>query len=72
VIGIGDRTHRTLSSLPWSDADPYNPTGAESVYGDAPGVPATIADGAGHITPDSGYGPWPFATEWCLRTQPQG
>jgi uncharacterized protein len=28
-------------------------------------------EGAGHITPDTGYGPWPFATEWCLRTQPQ-
>jgi len=35
------------------------------------GVPATIVEGAGHITPDTGYGPWPIATEWCLRTQPQ-
>jgi serine hydrolase len=54
-----------------SDADPYNPMGAQSLYGDALGVPATIVEGAGHITPDTGYGPWPFATEWCLRTQPQ-
>lgn len=48
-----------------------NPMGAQFLYGDALGVPATIVEGAGHITPDTGYGPWPFATEWCLRTQPQ-
>jgi uncharacterized protein len=49
-----------------SDADPYNPAGAQSLYGDALGVTATIVEGAGHITPDTGFGPWPFAAEWCL------
>jgi predicted alpha/beta hydrolase family esterase len=49
-----------------SDDDPYNPAGAQSLYGDALGVTATIVEGAGHITPNAGYGPWPFATEWCL------
>jgi hypothetical protein len=49
-----------------SDADPYNPAGAESLYGDALGITATIVEGAGHITPDTGFGPWSFAAEWCL------
>jgi predicted alpha/beta hydrolase family esterase len=49
-----------------SDDDPYNPVGAQSLYGDPLGLTATIVAGAGHITPDAGYGPWPFATEWCL------
>jgi predicted alpha/beta hydrolase family esterase len=49
-----------------SDADPYNPAGAQSLYGDPLGVTATIVEGAGHITPDTGFGPWSFAAEWCL------
>ena len=53
-----------------SDADPYNPAGAQSLYGDPLGVAATIVEGAGHITPDSGFGPWPFAAEWCLDGRP--
>ena len=54
-----------------SDADPYNSAGAQSVYGDPLGVIATVVEGAGHITPETGFGPWPFATEWCLGGQPQ-
>jgi predicted alpha/beta hydrolase family esterase len=53
-----------------SDADPYNPAGAQALYGDPLGVAATIVEGAGHITPDSGFGPWPFAAEWCLDGRP--
>jgi predicted alpha/beta hydrolase family esterase len=49
-----------------SDADPFNPTGAQSLYGDPLAVSATIVEGAGHITPETGFGPWPFAAEWCL------
>jgi uncharacterized protein len=49
-----------------SDADPYNPAGAQATYGDPLGVTATIVPGAGHITPDTGYGRWPFALDWCL------
>lgn len=50
-----------------SDADPYNPAGAQGLYGDPLGVTATIIEGAGHITPDTGFGPWSFAVEWCLE-----
>jgi predicted alpha/beta hydrolase family esterase len=49
-----------------SDADPYNPAGAQSLYGDPLDVSATIVEGAGHITPGTGFGPWSFAAEWCL------
>jgi predicted alpha/beta hydrolase family esterase len=49
-----------------SDADPYNPSGAQSLYGDPLGVTATIVEGAAHITPDTGYGAWPYAAAWCL------
>lgn len=50
-----------------SDGDPYNPGGAQAMYGDPLGVRATVVHGGGHITPDDGYGPWPFIKTWCLR-----
>jgi uncharacterized protein len=49
-----------------SDADPYNPTGAQRLYGDPLGIRVDVLLGAGHITPDSGYGAWPAIEEWCL------
>ncbi len=48
-----------------SDADPYNPSGAQALYGDALGVTPVVFSGAGHITPESGYGPWSAAEDWC-------
>lgn len=48
-----------------SDADPYNGAGAQALYGDPLGVAANVCAGAGHITPDSGFGYWPFAEQWC-------
>ena len=48
-----------------SDADPYNPEGAQAAYGTALGVTADVIAGAGHVTPESGYGPWPYAEAWC-------
>jgi predicted alpha/beta hydrolase family esterase len=50
-----------------SDHDPFNPPGAQAMYGDPLGVEAHVFDGGGHITPDSGYGPWPFIEAWCLE-----
>jgi uncharacterized protein len=49
-----------------SDADPFNPQGAQVLYGDPLGVQTVVLPGAGHITPDSGHGPWPAIEEWCL------
>ncbi len=48
-----------------SDADPYNPAGAQRLYCDPLGIAATVIPGAGHISVDDGFGPWPFALEWC-------
>jgi hypothetical protein len=50
-----------------SDADPYNPPGAQELYGNPLGIRADVLVGAGHITPDSGYGPWPAIEEWCVE-----
>ncbi len=49
-----------------SDDDPYNPAGAQALYGEPLGVTATVFKGAGHITPETGFGRWPFASDWCL------
>ena len=57
-------------ALACSDRDPYNPAGAQAMYGDPLGVKARVFDGAGHITPDSGYGPWPFIKRLVLSGPP--
>ncbi len=49
-----------------SDADPYNPIGAQALYGDKFGIQTTVIPGAGHITPESGYGRWPWVEQWSL------
>ncbi len=48
-----------------SDADPYNTAGAQELYATPLGIHAAVLAGAAHITPDSGFGPWPFAEAWC-------
>ena len=48
-----------------SDNDPYNPYGAAALYATPLGVDLDIVAGAGHITPDDGYGPWPELEAWC-------
>lgn len=48
-----------------SDADPYNVRGAQASYGDRLAVDVEVVSGAGHITPDDGYGPWPEVESWC-------
>jgi uncharacterized protein len=59
-----------------SEADPYNAAGAQNIYAPALGAEVDIIAGAGHITPDTGYGPWPSAEAWCLdpanRLRPNG
>lgn len=48
-----------------SDADPYNPDGAQNQYATPLGLTADTFTGAGHITPADGFGPWPWAADWC-------
>lgn len=65
------RSARGELAIVCSDADPYNPPGAQALYGDPLGVQATIISGGGHITPDDGYGRWPLVEDWCLAAQPR-
>ncbi len=48
-----------------SDADPYNPRGAIERYAEPLGVPVDVIADAGHINPESGYGPWPAVERWA-------
>jgi uncharacterized protein len=58
---------RTGVRLVCSDADPYSTEGtAAGLYGVPLGLDSEVLPGAGHITVDDGYGPWPAALAWCL------
>jgi predicted alpha/beta hydrolase family esterase len=51
--------------------DPYCPEGAETLYGEPLGLPVDrLPDGARHINPEAGYGPWPAAEAWCRTGGP--
>jgi uncharacterized protein len=50
-----------------SDADPYCPEGAAARYADPLDLAVDQIPGAGHISVDDGFGPWPAALEWCLH-----
>lgn len=49
----------------YGDPDPYCPEGADVAYSGL-GLDTDHLPGAGHINPDSGYGPWLSVVEWCL------
>jgi predicted alpha/beta hydrolase family esterase len=59
----GETTAETR--LVCSENDPYCPEGAARLYGEPLGLPVDLLDGAGHINPDAGFGPWPAAEAWC-------
>jgi predicted alpha/beta hydrolase family esterase len=48
-----------------SDADPYCPEGAGTLYGAPLGIPVDLIPGRGHINLDAGYGPWRSVEAWC-------
>lgn len=49
-----------------SDEDPYCPEGTRARWAQRLDLPLDVLPGAGHVNPDSGYGPWPAMLEWCL------
>jgi predicted alpha/beta hydrolase family esterase len=51
--------------LACSDVDPWCPEGAAQLYGSALDVPVHVVEGAGHLSPAEGYGPWPAAERWA-------
>lgn len=58
---------RSRVRLVASDADPFSPEGpASEVYGRPLALDAEALPGAGHLTSDDGYGPWPGVHAWCL------
>jgi uncharacterized protein len=58
---------RTELVMVCSDDDPFNPNGgACTMYAEQLGLEPVVLPGAGHITPDSGYGPWKSIAQWCL------
>jgi predicted alpha/beta hydrolase family esterase len=58
---------RTDVRLVCSDVDPYSTEGtAAELYGAPLGLDSELLTGAGHLTIDDGYGPWPAALTWCL------
>ncbi len=44
-----------------SDEDPYCPEGAKTLFTG----PFDVLAGAGHVNPESGFGPWPSAEGWA-------
>ena len=57
---------RSRIRIACSDADPYNPGGAERQYAADLAAEVDIIHGAGHLGPIEGYGPWPSIEAWCL------
>jgi predicted alpha/beta hydrolase family esterase len=49
------------------DDDPVCPGGVARVYGAPLKMAATMIAGGGHLTPETGYGPWPAVLDWCGR-----
>jgi predicted alpha/beta hydrolase family esterase len=50
-----------------SDRDPYCVEGpAAELYGKPLGLDSETLVGAAHLTPASGFGPWPRVLAWCL------
>lgn len=49
------------------DDDPYLAEGIDAAYGQPLRLSPTIIPGGGHLSTNSGYGPWPTALDWCNR-----
>jgi hypothetical protein len=49
-----------------TDTDVYSPEGpASELYGRPLDLDADTVLGAGHVTIEDGYGPWPAVHAWC-------
>lgn len=59
------RASRARPLIVCGEDDPYNPPGARKTYAEPLATDLVVVTGAGHITPDEGFGPWPAMLEWC-------
>lgn len=53
-----------------SDDDPYLPEGIEAAYGQPLRLTPVIVPRGGHLSSNSGFGPWPAVLDWCRRDGP--
>jgi predicted alpha/beta hydrolase family esterase len=61
------RTVRRPPELVCTDADPWCPEGADAYYGDELELETHLVAGAGHLSLDEGFGPWPAVERWALE-----
>jgi predicted alpha/beta hydrolase family esterase len=55
-----------------AEEDPYREEGAlEARFAGPLGLPFVTIPRAGHINPETGYGPWPAVEAWCLGEEPE-
>jgi predicted alpha/beta hydrolase family esterase len=47
------------------EGDPYSPGGVRAAYEIDAAIPVEEVAGGGHLTPDSGFGPWPRIHTWA-------
>ncbi len=59
------RSARRGVELVCTDADPWCPEGAAALFGRALALPVHVVQGAGHLSLDEGYGPWPAVEHWA-------
>jgi serine hydrolase len=48
-----------------SDADPYCPAGADTIFGEPLELDYEVIPGGGHLNTDAGYGPWLALEKWA-------
>jgi predicted alpha/beta hydrolase family esterase len=71
VAGAMAGSSRSPVRLVASDADVYSTEGpAAEIYGRPLGLVAETLPGAGHLTIDDGFGPWPAVLAWARHATP--
>lgn len=65
--GVLDRALPCPSTLIYSRSDPWMSVSDARYYGQRWGSHLVDAGDAGHINPDSGFGPWPLARQWIKQ-----
>jgi predicted alpha/beta hydrolase family esterase len=53
------------TELVCTDADRWCPEGASALFGRALDLPTHLVPGAGHLSLEEGYGPWPAVATWA-------
>ncbi len=51
------------------DDDPYLTEGIVAAYAEPLGLSSAVVEGGGHLSANSGYGPWPAVLDWCNRDE---